>query len=66
MDDTSVNAMQTMNLDQAASYLGITRAGLYWLKRTKKITHYVINRKLHFKREDLDAYLSEVRVEAME
>lgn len=53
-----------MDLSVAADYLGINTASLYWLKRTRQVAHYVVNRKLRFQREDLDAYLERVRIPA--
>ena len=54
-----------LNLREAAEYLAIKETSVYWLHRTKQISHYRVNGKLRFSTTDLDKYLESVRVEAV-
>lgn len=64
METNNENRAGLMDLEHAAAYLGITPKSLYWLKRTRQVTHYVVNRKLRFSKEDIDNYLERVRIPA--
>ena len=53
-----------MNLERAAEYLSIKVSTLYYLRRTKQITCYLVGGKLRFRQEDLDAYVEKCRLPA--
>ncbi|EHK9017389.1 helix-turn-helix domain-containing protein [Vibrio vulnificus] len=54
---------QFLSAEEAAQYANLSVKYIYKLTHTKQITHYKPNRKLYFKRDDLDAWLMSHRVE---
>lgn len=51
-----------LTTNQAAEYLGISRPTLYKLVKCREITAYRILSHLRFMPQDLDDYLSRVRI----
>ncbi|HCE3286585.1 helix-turn-helix domain-containing protein [Vibrio parahaemolyticus] len=54
---------QFLSAEETAQYTGLSVKYIYKLTHTKQIPHYKPNRKLYFKRDDLDAWLMSHRVE---
>lgn len=54
---------QFLSVEEAAQYANLSVKYIYKLTHTKQIPHYKPNRKLYFKRDDLDAWLMSHRVE---
>ncbi|HFQ5167003.1 helix-turn-helix domain-containing protein [Vibrio vulnificus] len=55
--------MQPLSAEEAAQYANLSVEYIYKLTHTKQIPHYKPNRKLYFKRDDLDAWLMSQRIE---
>jgi excisionase family DNA binding protein len=47
---------------EAAAYLGYTAMGLHNLKKTRQIPYSQHGKKITYRREDLDAFLAEHRI----
>jgi excisionase family DNA binding protein len=62
--DLAPTSNRWMRTKEAAEYLGWTRSALYTQVSQRSIPHYKIERTLLFKREDLDAWMAEHRVES--
>ncbi|HCE2172066.1 helix-turn-helix domain-containing protein [Vibrio parahaemolyticus] len=54
---------QFLSAEETAQYTGLSVKYIYKLTHAKQIPHYKPNRKLYFKRDDLDAWLMSYRVE---
>ena len=48
-----------LNINKAASYLGLSRAWLYVLVDRRAIPHYRIGRRVLFRTADLDRFVDE-------
>ncbi|HDY7882135.1 TPA: helix-turn-helix domain-containing protein [Vibrio vulnificus] len=55
--------VQPLSAEEAAQYANLSVEYIYKLTHTKQIPHYKPNRKLYFKRDDLDAWLMSQRIE---
>lgn len=55
-----------LDIEGAAAYLGVTVRFLRGLVAERRITHYKVGRLLRFAPDDLDAFLSAGRREAVE
>lgn len=52
-----------LSAEETAQYTGLSIKYIYKLTHSRQIPHYKPNRKLYFKRDDLDAWLSSNKVE---
>lgn len=59
---TTMTAKTIFNLEEAAMFTGFTAGHLYRLTSGKQIPHYKKNRKLYFKKEELEEWLTEQKV----
>lgn len=57
-----IGAKPVLDLDEAALFTGLSKGHLYRLTSEKQIPHYKKNRKLYFKKTELEAWLLEERV----
>ena len=62
-DEFAPSTGRWMRTHEAAEYLGWTRSALYKQLARRSIPHYKIDRTLLFKRDDLDAWIRQHRVE---
>lgn len=53
-----------MNVDECAAYLNVSRSYLYKLTHRKEIPFYKPNRRIYFKREDVDCWLQKACIHA--
>lgn len=59
---TMMGAKNTLNLEDAALYTGLSTGHLYRLTSTRAIPHYKQSRKLYFSKAELDEWMRERRV----
>lgn len=52
-----------LSLNEAALYLGISKSSLYKLTGSKAISHHKTGKLIYFKREDLDEWLLQNRID---
>lgn len=57
-----INAKTILDINEAAVFVGFTVGHLYHLTSGRKIPHFKKNRKVFFKKSDLEAWLCEKRV----
>ncbi len=60
-----MNKNNFLNADELAKYLCISKVTVYRLTESRKIPFYKISGCIRFKMEDVERYLEENRVEAM-
>ncbi|MGX5836937.1 helix-turn-helix domain-containing protein [Aeromonas piscicola] len=53
-----------MNVDECAVYLNVSRSYIYKLTHRKEIPFYKPNRRIYFKREDVDCWLQKACIHA--
>ena len=62
LDEQNLLQKTTLNFNEACKYLDVSPSHLYKLTSTKQIPHFCPQgKKLHFKREELDARLQRNR-----
>ena len=59
---TLLGAKNIFDLDEACLYTGYSRGHLYRLTSGREIPHFKRDRKLYFRKADLDEWLTETRV----
>ena len=57
-----MGAKPVLDLDEAALFTGLSKGHLYRLTSERQIPHYKKNRKLYFKKSELEAWLLADRV----
>ncbi len=57
-----LGAKEVVNLEEAAMLTGYRKESLYVLTCGRRIPHYKRNRRLYFRRSELEAWLTEHRV----
>lgn len=60
---TAIRAKTILNLDEAVAFTGFSKGHLYRLTSQREIPHYKKNRKLYFKKTELEAWLLEEKIE---
>lgn len=58
----AINAKAVLDLDEAVLFTGFSKGHLYRLTSERQIPHYKKNRKLYFKKTELEAWLLEEKV----
>lgn len=58
----AIGTKPVLDLDEAALFTGFSKGHLYRLTSERQIPHYKKNRKLYFKKTELEAWLTEDRV----
>ncbi len=58
----AINAKAVLDLDDAVLFTGFSKGHLYRLTSERQIPHYKKNRKLYFKKTELEAWLLEEKV----
>ena len=58
----AINAKAILDLDEAVLFTGFSKGHLYRLTSERQIPHYKKNRKLYFKKTELEAWLLEEKV----
>jgi excisionase family DNA binding protein len=53
-----------MNIASAAEYLGISKGSMYRLVYDREVPHYKIGKRISFRRDELDEWISKSRVKA--
>jgi len=56
---TKQNDLQLLTAEEAAAYLGITKATLYAYVSQKRFPHYRSTKRIYLDRADLDQYMRE-------
>ena len=51
-----------MNVASAAEYLGLSKGGMYRLVYDREVPHYKVGKRLSFRRDELDEWISKSRV----
>ena len=59
---TLLGAKNVIGVEEAAMLIGYTVKGIYMLTSEKRIPHYKKNGKLYFKKDELEAWLTENKV----
>lgn len=59
---TLLAAKNVIDVEEAAMLTGYTVKGIYTLTSEKRIPHYKKNGKLYFKKDELEAWMTESRV----
>lgn len=59
---TLLGAKNVIDVEEAAMLTGYTVKGIYTLTSEKRIPHYKKNGKLYFKKDELEAWMTENRV----
>lgn len=57
-----IGAKPVLDLDEALLFTGLSRGQMYRLTSGRGIPHYKKNRKLYFKKTELEAWLLETRI----
>lgn len=57
---------QTLTIEEAAEFTGLTISWLYNLTHTKQIPHYKRGRKLYFDRSELDEWLRGEKIDSVD
>jgi len=57
---TPVN--EIFNIDQTATYLGLSKPTLYHMTSTRLIPHYKVSKKIYFKRNEIDLWISKHKI----
>jgi len=63
---TAEKSDRKLNVDEAATYLGISKSLLYKLTHGKKLTYYKPAKKIYFFESELDEYVKTGRVSTLE
>ena len=58
----AINAKAVLDLDDAVLFTGFSKGHLYRLTSERQIPHYKKNRKLYFKKSELEAWLLEDKI----
>lgn len=58
----TISAKPILDLDEAVLFTGFSKGHLYRLTSERQIPHYKKNRKLYFKKTELEAWLLEEKV----
>ncbi|MBK9391750.1 MAG: helix-turn-helix domain-containing protein [Bacteroidetes bacterium] len=53
---------QTMNLNQAAAYISLSKQTMYHHTSTRSIPHYKAGKRIYFKKAELDQWLTKNRI----
>lgn len=59
----AISAKAILDLDEAVLFTGFSKGHLYRLTSQREIPHYKKNRKLYFKKTELEAWLLEEKIE---
>ncbi len=59
---TLISAKAVLDIDEASVFTGFSKGHLYRLTSERQIPHYKKNRKLYFKKSELEAWLLEDKV----
>jgi excisionase family DNA binding protein len=62
-DNGTVTITEVLNLDQAAEYISLSKSAIYKKTSERNIPHFKKGKKLYFKRSELDAWLTELRID---
>lgn len=54
---------EVLNLEQAAEYVSLSKSAIYKKSSERNIPHFKKGKKLYFKRSELDAWLTEQKVD---
>lgn len=57
-----IGAKPVLGVEEAAEFTGYTVKGIYTLTSEKRIPHYKKNGKLYFKKDELEAWMTENKV----
>ena len=63
---TLIGAKAVLDLDDAVLFTGFSKGHLYRLTSERQIPHYKKNRKLYFKKTELEAWMLEDKVQTAE
>lgn len=63
---TLIGAKDVLDIDEASLFTGFSRGHLYRLTSERRIPHYKKNRKLYFKKSELEAWMLEDKVLTVE
>ena len=53
---------EVLNLEQAAEYVSLSKSAIYKKTSERNIPHFKQGKKLYFKRSELDAWLTELKI----
>jgi excisionase family DNA binding protein len=59
---TAIGAKPILDIEETAVYTGLSKAHLYRLTSDRMIPHYKKNKKLYFRKSELDDWMTESRV----
>lgn len=51
-----------MNIEQAASFVGLSKATVYGLTHVRKIPHFKVGKRLYFKKSDIVNWITSTKV----
>ncbi len=57
---------EILDIKQAATYIGISKATLYGLTSSRQVPHYKAGKRIHFKKAELFKWITRVRVKTNE
>jgi excisionase family DNA binding protein len=63
---TIPDVKEVLNLDQAAEYVSLSKSAIYKKTSQRNIPHFKQGKKLYFKRSELDAWLTDLKVSTNE
>ena len=61
-ESTGTEIIQVLNFDQASKYLSLSKSTLYKLTSERNIPHFKRGKRVYFKRNELENWLTEVRI----
>lgn len=63
---TTPDVKEVLNLNQAAEYVSLSKSAIYKKTSQRNIPHFKQGKKLYFKRRELDAWLTDLKVSTNE
>lgn len=62
LNKASNNDDDFMNIEQAASFVGLSKATVYGLTHERKIPHFKVGKRLYFKKSDVVDWITSTKV----
>ena len=61
-DNSTITITEVLNLNQAAEYVSLSKSAIYKKTSERNIPHFKNGKKLYFKRSELDAWLTGLKI----
>ena len=61
-DNGTITITEVLNLNQAAEYVSLSKSAIYKKTSERNIPHFKKGKKLYFKKSELDAWLTSMKI----